>query len=153
MIRTVVLSALLLYSATLSTAQDLSEAQKGVWSTVEGLWSAWQKQDVGAVMAYIHPDYSSWSYGEAAPSGFSRADAEAAFKARSVVTYNLTPLTIKVYGDFAFVHYLYSAVNRTKNDGHETKVDGRFTDIFIRQNGRWLFVGDHGGRMWPKLRP
>jgi len=55
-----------------------------------------------------------------------------------------------VYKTFAFVHYRYSGVIRSKSDGQEQRVDGRYTDILTKQNGKWLFIGEHGGRMWPK---
>jgi Domain of unknown function (DUF4440) len=124
----VVASLLLLQGTTGGRREELSRDQRDVWETIEGLWRAWQQQDVEKVLAYIHPDYSSWNYSEATPGTFSRADAERSFKARSVTTYNLTLLGVKVYKTFAFVHYRYSGVIRSKSDGQEQKVDGRYTD-------------------------
>lgn len=140
----------LLWCVTTAAGQDWSAAQKDVWKTVEALWSAWQKEDIETVQSYIHPDYLSWNYREDVPSGFARSDGEAAFRARSTVSYSLTPLAIKVHDDFAIVHLRYSSVGRSKTDGKETKAEGRYTDVFIRQNGKWLYIGEHGGRMWPK---
>ena len=121
-----------------------------VKKTVQGLWSVWQKEDVAGTTSYLHPDFSSWNYRDELPGTFSKAETEAVFKMRSLSAYELKPLTIKVNDNFAFVHYCYSSVTHAKSDGREQKVEGRYTDILIKQNGRWLFVGEHGGRMGSK---
>src|SRR5713101_3868381 len=132
-----VTAALLLCCAATAPGQDWSDAQKDVWKTVQGLWRVWQKEDVAGSASYMHPDFSSWNYRDDLPETFSKTETEAVFKMRSLSAYELKPLTIKVYDNFAFVHYRYSSVTHAKSDGREQKVEGRYTDILIKQNGRW----------------
>ena len=150
LLRIAVVITLFFSGTAIGRCEELSPDQKAVWQTIEGIWRAWQKQDVETVLGLLHPDYSSWSYSEAVPGTFSRADAETSFKARIMTMYHLTPLQIKIYGNSAFIHFRYTSVVRSKSDGQERGADGRFTDILIKQNGKWLVVGEHGGRMWPK---
>jgi len=48
---------------------------------------------------------------------------------------------IRVLGDFAIIH---SATSYTTADGQQA--NGRYTDCWARQNGRWLAVSAHVSR-------
>ena len=60
--------------------------------------------------------------------------------------YILTPARIWVNGDFAYVHYYYTQVMES-SDGKPTTEKGRWTDILMKKNGKWMLVGDHGGEV------
>jgi ketosteroid isomerase-like protein len=59
--------------------------------------------------------------------------------------YTITPVTIWVNGNFAYVHYFYTSVNVNK-DGKRNWEKGRWTDILTKKDGKWIMVGDHGGK-------
>ncbi len=61
-----------------------------------------------------------------------------------MVAHELYPLEIVVEGDTAIAHYLYSSAYRSKDGEVETN-HGRYTDILIRTDDGWRFVGWHGG--------
>ncbi len=63
----------------------------------------------------------------------------------SHVLHTLTPVTIWVKGDFAYVNYFYAQLEKDK-DGKEKPSSGKWTDILMKKNGKWVLVGDHGGR-------
>ncbi|MBR1192242.1 nuclear transport factor 2 family protein [Bradyrhizobium sp. AUGA SZCCT0240] len=48
---------------------------------------------------------------------------------------------IRVLGDFAIIH---AATRYTTADGHEAQ--GRYTDCWAKQNGKWLAVSAHVSR-------
>jgi hypothetical protein len=43
-----------------------------------------------------------------------------------------------VWGQTAGKFSFYSTVSKNSN--------GRWTDILMKENGKWLFIGDHGGK-------
>ena len=65
-------------------------------------------------------------------------------RARAVEDEALRPIDIKVHGDFAVVHYFYVEV-LVDADGEETTEKGRWTDVLMKQNGKWVWIADHGG--------
>ncbi len=60
--------------------------------------------------------------------------------------FTITPLTIWVKGDFAYVHYYYSESDKNNDTGKREHNSGNWTDILMKSNGKWVLIGDHGGR-------
>jgi len=63
---------------------------------------------------------------------------------RRIFSGELRPIDILVYDDFAIIHYFYIEVTKDK-DGEEDYGQGRWTDIMIREKGKWPWIADHGG--------
>jgi ketosteroid isomerase-like protein len=63
--------------------------------------------------------------------------------AMPVIIKNLTAhdVKIRVLGDFAIIH---AATSYTTADGQQAH--GRYTDCWVRQNGKWLAVSAHVSR-------
>ena len=61
-----------------------------------------------------------------------------------MIAYELYPLEIIVEGDTAVAHYLFSSATKSKDGEVETN-HGRYTDILIRTDDGWRFLGWHGG--------
>ena len=60
------------------------------------------------------------------------------------IAHELYPLSTVIHGNTAVAHYLYT--NATENSDGETEVaNGRYTDILVRIDGEWKFIGWHGG--------
>ena len=66
-------------------------------------------------------------------------------KNNTSVLHTLTPVSIWVNGDFAFANYFYSQIEKNK-DGKEETTSGHWTDILMKKSGKWVLVGDRGGR-------
>ena len=54
--------------------------------------------------------------------------------------------TVFFLGDFAFVNYFYNQIEKSKETSKETPSMGKWTDILMKKGGKWILVGDHGGR-------
>jgi ketosteroid isomerase-like protein len=128
-----------------STAQDdWTGTQKEVWKNVNDYYAAFARGDAKAYLDYLHPDFEGWN----SNSLLTRKKAEvekmstAFLKANKVLVYNLKPLSVKVYGKTALVHYLYDMTFEAP-DGNKTKLEGRSTDILVKEGNKWLIVGDH----------
>lgn len=140
-----VLGCALLVSAPLS-AQEWSKAQKEVWNNVETYWGLWAKRDVDGFLSYFHEDYSGWFNGSSLPSGKESVHKWLShfFPNSENLVYEIKPVSIKVHGDFAIVHYYYSELSKNA-DGKNEMEQGRWTDILKKDGNRWLLIGDHGG--------
>ena len=124
--------------------EDWSKDQKEVWKNVNDYYAAFARGDVKTYLEYLHPDFEGWN----SSSLLTRKKAEvekmstAFLKANKVVVYNLKPLSVKVYGKAAFVHYFYD-MSFEGMDGKKNKLEGRSTDILVKEGSKWLIVGDH----------
>ena len=127
-------------------AQDWSPAQKDVWKNVNDYWALLAKGDVNGFLDYFHSDYAGWDNSDPLPSSKeeSRKWITFAYQGAKIPIYEIKPLTIKIYGDVAFVHYYYTLVKEA-SDGKKKNESGRWTDILLKQGNKWVMIGDHGG--------
>jgi ketosteroid isomerase-like protein len=129
----------------ISFAQQWSDAQKDVWTGVEKYWDVDNAQ---TFLTYFDDSYVGWSNRSMVPQ--SKANTakwiENDMKNSTPVLHTLTPLTIWVKGDFAYVHYSYSQIEKNKETGKSVTSSGIWTDILMKSNGKWVLIGDHGGR-------
>ena len=128
-------------------AQDWTPAQKEVWKNVNDYWAVMAKGDVAGFMEYFHQDYVGWDNDSRLPSSKEETKKWVVYgyKDVKVPVYEIKPLTIKIYGEVAFVHYYYSMAKETQ-DGKKKMESGRWTDILLKQGNKWVLIGDHGGR-------
>jgi uncharacterized protein (TIGR02246 family) len=142
-----VFAVLMLAGATLA-ADKWTPAQKEVWDAEQQFMAAIAKGDAEAALAFFHPDYIGSEYDDEVPMGKESVKKWTPFyMGRSTVAeYEMTPLAIQVYGNIAFVHYYYHIV-RTDKKGEDKASSWRWTDILMKQDGKWLFIGDHGGKV------
>jgi ketosteroid isomerase-like protein len=133
--------------STNNYAQQWSDAQKEVWAGVEKYWEVNQSNPID-FLQYFDDSYLGWSNDNEAPSTKSDVTKSFSFwtKKQKEQYHILTPARIWVNGDFAYVHYYYTQVMES-SDGKPTTEKGRWTDILMKKNGKWMLVGDHGGEV------
>ena len=99
-----------------------------------------QTSDVGRFAELLAPDFLCSN-----PDG-SLVDRERFLKqtARPVAISNLEAddVNLRLFGDFAIVH---ARTTFTGVDGRAGS--GRYTDVWARQNGRWLAISAHVTRL------
>lgn len=126
-------------------AQEWSPSQKEVWKVETDLWAVFAKGDQAGFLEYFHPDYMGWDDNSALPN--SKADTQKWFavmmQGNKVLLYDIKPVGIRVFGDFAIVDYYYSLVN--EKEGKKKAEEGRWTDILMKQGNKWQLIGDNGG--------
>ena len=137
---------LIVMQASPLAAQEWSAAQKEVWKNVETYWSLYAKGDYEGFQSFIHPDYRGWSNSSVLPTTKDSHGKFLAFAMKNfkILVYDITPVAIQVYGNFAFVDYYFKMIEK-ENEGKTTNSSGRWTDILLKQGGKWLMIGDHGG--------
>jgi ketosteroid isomerase-like protein len=128
-------------------AQSWTAEQKEVWAGIQEYWDVSAKGNADAFLKYFDESYVGWSYVSKVPQDKSNTGKwiKHDMSKNSTVLHTLTPVTIWVNGDFAFANYFYSQIEKDK-EGKEKPSTGHWTDILMKKNGKWLLVGDRGGR-------
>jgi ketosteroid isomerase-like protein len=139
---------LFLFITNFTTAQQWSDEQKAVWADVEAYWQAGMSTDPTNFLSYFDDTYHGWSYQSGAPATKTQLTKVMSywFTKGQTKLYTITPATIWVNGNFAYVHYYYSMVNEGP-EGKPMPERGRWTDILMMKDGKWMLVGDHGGEI------
>ncbi len=139
---------LFLLISTFASAQQWSTEQLDVWKGVQTYWDAGMLSDPSSMLSYFDDSYLGWSYNNEAPS--TKNDATKSlnywFKKGKEQYHTITPAKIWVNGNFAYVHYYYIQV-RERADETPVTERGRWTDILMKKDGKWMLVGDHGGEI------
>ena len=131
-----------------SYAQQWTDAQKDVWTGVEKYWAVASSGDAAGFMSYFDDSYEGWDIHSPVPMNKANVTKyiNNEVKNSSTVLYTITPLVIWVKGDFAYVHYYYSEIDKNKQTGKDETNAGNWTDIF--NEGRWSLEIDW--RPWRK---
>lgn len=140
--------SLFLFMTAFTSAQNWTDAQKDVWNGVEAYWAVTTSDNPNDFLNYFDDSYYGWSYENGAPG--DKADVQKSLKywttKGKVTYYTITPARIWVNGNFAYVHYYYTQVSEGK-DGKPITERGRWTDILMKKDGKWMLIGDHGGEI------
>ncbi len=127
-------------------AQQWSPAQTEVWKNVEAYWARDAAGDLEGFLSYVHESYIGWDRNE--PTTNSRAQLrkylEYAYQTEKTVLQDIQPVAINVLGNVAVVHYYYWVITKGE-DGKDQTRSGRFTDVLLKQDNKWVLFGDHGG--------
>jgi ketosteroid isomerase-like protein len=138
---------LLLLPSTYLFSQEWSAAQKDVWKNVEAYNKLGAERNIEGFMEYFHPDYCGWDTDDALPldkAGVRKLLEESGWKTRKILYMDQKPVSIRIFGDVAIVHYYYSIIAKDA-EGKEKSDKGRWTDILMKQGNKWVMIGDHGG--------
>jgi len=140
----VTVSALLWLGSAI--AQDGRDDSTNVWIAVEAQWDAEENGDKDWIDRMLSESFYGWTKEAPAPRSKSSTKMWDRFNDQQgeMVAHELYPLEIVVKGDTAIAHYLYSSAFENK-DGEVETTHGRYTDILIRTDDGWRFLGWHGG--------
>lgn len=119
----------------LANGLKFSPEQKEVWQAVENFWKYPNEENIEAFKASIHDDYLGWNSNWAVP--ISKKDFVDYFPYYKSKSYSLKPVQIVVTVNNAVVSYA-SVV-----DYGSEKFKGKHVDFYIRENGKWLLIGDN----------
>ena len=147
-LRNVFASALAVTAAVLAPsafAQELSREQQEVWQFIQTCNEHFANRDEAAILDCFHDDFSGWLYGDTVPRSKQSITKFLPFDLETEnLAYDLRPISIRVFGDFAIVHYSLVAASRGSN-GEVVWENMIWTDVMLKERGRWQWVGDHGG--------
>jgi ketosteroid isomerase-like protein len=96
----------------------------------------------------VHPNLTFWGTNQPMPrnrASLSRWEKyDLAYNNNTVLEQELLPISVTITGNVAVAHYRYQEATENYKKERET-VTGRYTDVFIKEGGRWLFITWVGG--------
>jgi hypothetical protein len=142
----VLASVVLLAGAGTLSAQTWTPEQQELWKLEEKQWQMAKDKDLSWIESMVHPNLSYWSSAAPVPqtreslARWNRYDNGNS----TVLEQELYPLSITVTGNVAVVNYRYQIARENLKKERET-VFGRYTDVFLKDGGRWQFIAWTGG--------
>ena len=109
---------------------------------LENDWStAWQKKDAAFLQKLWADEYLSTDQDG---NTFTKTQdlANVSDRGTSITSFALTDLKVHLYGDTAVVTGLNTVKSTFK--GKDSSGAYRFTDVFVKRDGRWQVVATHG---------
>ena len=133
----VLLFGILVFWNSQVSAQELTDAQKEVWKTIEAYYENLIMVDVEAIMTANHEDNLEWWTNKKRPYGKNdlRANYHSQFAYDKPLSYKLEPLNINILHDVAVVYYKH------KWNGNILSAWNRQISTFIKQNNKWKSIG------------
>ena len=140
------LGLIALFLVGTSAAQDIRDDEADVFLTIEREWEASRKNDHDKIADMLTADFMAWDKDSPAPrsKGSTIKWNRVSDEMGRTLRYELYPLSITVHADVAVAHYLYSVAFRSK-DGTVEMINGRYTDVLVREDDGWKFIAWHGG--------
>jgi hypothetical protein len=119
--------------------------QQRLWRRVIDLWEMAARKDADAIRDALHSDYSGWNATAALPHDREEAIQSVCSPPERIVDYRLTPHEVRIYRSTVGVaHYSYAATLSSPG-GEARTVNGRWTEVYLRQDDDWLLITVHGG--------
>jgi hypothetical protein len=134
--------------AATAAAQNWSPEQQEVWQLELQQWKMAAAEDTSWIDSMVHPNMRFWETSDPMPRDkaslkhWSRYDSENS----TMLQHELFPIAITVTGNVAVVQYHYREARENFKKERETVI-GRYTDVLIKENGRWMFITWTGGQI------
>ena len=128
-------------SRALSADQQADTAVQDTLVQIEHQWTdAAVKGDVAAFGRFIADDWIlTYSDGSLVTKAMALADLKEG--ALRIESYRLDDISVRVYGDAAII--IGMITERSKFREKDTSGKRRFTDVFVKRDGRWQVVASH----------
>ena len=132
--------------ATLASAQTWTAEQQEVWRLEEQQWQMAKDKDASWIDKMVHPNLSYWDVDQPGPQNKASLTRWNRYNNSNatVLEQELFPIAVTITGNIAVAQYRYSIARENYKKERET-VTGRYTDILVRDGGRWLFIAWAGG--------
>jgi hypothetical protein len=137
-------------SAPPAGAQGFTADQQSVVDFVVRCRQSLAEDNVDAGLGCYHADYSGWEPGQPLPAGKAELQAllPAILAREQTSASSVRPLDVRVLGQSGFIHYLHTRINQS-SDGTAQSMTTAWTEVVVRENGRWYWIASHGHRVGP----
>ena len=136
-----------LLSSVTATAQNWNDEQQDVIDSLKGCWDIWmdgleQNDPELWISECTDGNFSYWNSDVGAPNTPQslRRDFQSV-RETDIKWLDLRPLTVKIVGDVAIMHF-YGYWKANTSDG-TTTTEGLRTEVFKKSDGKWLLVAGH----------
>jgi hypothetical protein len=129
-----------------AAAQGWSAEQQEVWKFEEQQWKLEAAKDASWVDTMAHPNLRYWQTGDPMPRDKASLKrwSRIGYEDSTVREQEIFPISVTITGNVAVVQYRYMIGTENYKKERET-VTGHYTDVLIKENGRWLFLAWEGG--------
>jgi len=136
----------LLAWAEVASAQTWTAEQLEVLKFEELQWQMSKDRDVSWIEKMVHPSLSYWETGQPVPQNKASLSRWNRYSnvTDTVLEQELFPISITITGNVAVVQYHYQVARENYKKDRAT-VQGHYTDVLVKEGGRWLFVAWSGG--------
>ena len=143
---TLIVIAIALLLPTVAGAQTWTVEQQELWRLEEQQWKMAAAKDLTWIETMVHPSAVVWGNEFPAPQNRTSLSRWGRYSVQNTTTLEqeLFPIAIQITGSVAVVHYRYRVAQENAKKEREI-VTGRYTDVFIRDGNRWLFITWAGG--------
>ena len=133
-------------SATPVAAQTWNADQQALWKIEEQQWKMSAAKDASWIPLLVHPNMSAWSNDMPAPQNYASLVKWEKFQSAEGTTLEqeIYPIAITITNNIGVVQYRYRSATENAKKEHKT-VNGRWTDVLIKENGTWKFITWAGG--------
>ena len=131
---------------TFASAQTWTAEQQEVWKLEEQQWQMSKDKDTSWVDKMVHPNLSYWDVEQPGPQNKASLLRWNRYNNASgtVLEQELFPVSLTITGNIAVAQYRYRVARENYKKEREI-VTGRYTDVLVKEGGRWLFIAWAGG--------
>jgi hypothetical protein len=142
----VAMSIAITMAAGSAFAQAWSPEQQALWQLEEQQWKMAAAKDSSWMDTLVHPNMRYWETGDAMPRDRESLKHWARFSNENgtVLEYEIFPISATITGNVAVVQYHYVMAREDHKKDRKT-VTGHYTDVLMKENGRWMFIAWAGG--------
>jgi len=132
--------------AGVASAQTWTPDQQEIWRIEDLQWKMSMDKDATWIEKLVHPNISSWEVGRPAPQNRASLTRWTRFNDASstILEQEIFPISVTITGNVAVAQYTYMIVRENYKKEREAST-GRWTDILIKDGGRWQFIAWAGG--------
>jgi len=132
--------------ASAASAQTWSAEQQEVWKIEEQQWKMAREKDLTWIDKMAHANVSYWDTDQVAPQNKASLTRWSRYTTgnMTVLEQELFPISITITGNIAVAQYRYTIARENYKKERET-VSGRYTDVLMKDAGRWMFIAWAGG--------
>jgi hypothetical protein len=129
-----------------ASAEEWNAEQQEIWKFEQLQWKMSATEDASWIDTMVHQNMRFWETGAPMPRDkaslkhWSRFDADNG----STLEQELFPISATITGNIAVVQYNYMVARENYKKERET-VTGHYTDVLVKEGGRWLFLTWAGG--------
>jgi len=140
-----VLGGLLAFAGSAS-AQTWTPEQQEIWTFEQQQWQLSKDNDASWIEKMVHPNLRYWEVGAPLPQDKASLSRWNRYNSSSstVLEQELFPVAATITGNVAVVQYRYQIARENYKKERET-VHGHYTDILVKENGKWMFLAWEGG--------
>ena len=129
-----------------AAAQTWTPEQQELWRLEEQQWKMSAEKDLSWIETMVHPNISFWQQEQPMPRNRASLARWSKYESgnSTVLEQELFPIAMTITGNVAVAQYRYQVASENYKKERET-VTGRYTDVFVKDGGRWKFITWAGG--------